>query len=129
MALLLSFTQNVNARATDWEWAKQMVGTGSSMQSICADATSNIYSTGNFYGTVDFDPGASTFNLMGTGADDAYISKLDNSGNFIWAKAIGSVAEFHGFAIAIDNMGNVYSAGGVQGTVDFDPGSGRGLIT
>ena len=39
-----------------------------------------------FEGTVDFDPGSGVFNLSDGGGKDAFVLKLDNSGDFIWAK-------------------------------------------
>jgi hypothetical protein len=99
-------------------------------QSIAVDGTGNIYTTGMFRGTVDFDPGAATFNLTSVGIDDIFISKFDASGNFLWAKKFGdsgynSVVR----SIAVDNNGNVYTTGRFQGTVDFDPGAGTFNIT
>lgn len=45
-------------------WVKQMGGSNSEVgQSISLDANDNIYTTGNFKGTVDFDPGDGTSNL------------------------------------------------------------------
>ncbi|MEO5571569.1 MAG: hypothetical protein ABIT08_05345 [Bacteroidia bacterium] len=46
------------------------------------DAVGNIYTTGTFSGTTDFDPGANTFNLTSFSSDDIFVSKLNSSGNF-----------------------------------------------
>src|SRR4029079_17675066 len=44
---------------------------------IVADPAENIYITGNFGGTVDFDPGPGIYNLSeGRGFMDAYLVKL-----------------------------------------------------
>ena len=51
--------------------------------SITLDNSGNVYSTGSFTGTVDFDPGVDTFNLVSSGSENIFISKLDNNGNFI----------------------------------------------
>ncbi len=37
----------------------------------------------------DCDPGLGAFNLVSAGNDDVFISKLDASGNFVWAVASG----------------------------------------
>lgn len=50
--------------------------------SISVDASGNVYTTGYFAGTVNFDPGSGTFNLTAAGNQDIFISKLDASGNF-----------------------------------------------
>jgi hypothetical protein len=106
-------------------WAKQLSGTSNeSGLSIAVDAASNVYTTGYFNLTVDFDPGPSTFNLTSAGSQDIFISKLDASGNFVWAKQLGGNSVDVGNSIAVDSSGNVYTTGTFFGTADFDPGAG-----
>ena len=108
-------------------WAKCMGGTspsGDYGKSIALDASGNVYTTGYFNGTADFDPSAGTFNLTSTGSDDIFISKLDPSGNFLWAKAMGGTTYDYGMSIALDSSGNAYTMGYFRGTADFDPGAG-----
>lgn len=88
------------------------------------DLADNIYCTGSFNGTVDFDPGPGVYNLTLVNYD-IVILKLSSSGGLIWAKSMGSSTYNEiGFAIDIDTVGNVYSTGIFFGTVDFDPGPG-----
>ncbi len=113
-------------------WAKQLSGTDYGMGiSIAVDASGNTYTTGLYRGTVDFDPGVGTYNLTGIGGETSFIVKLDNDGNFLWAKQfLGKPGGTSGgFGIALDNSGNVYTTGRLSGTVDFDPGSGTYNIT
>ncbi len=107
-------------------WAKAMGGIGSNDggSSIALDGSGNVYTTGYFFGTSDFDPGAGVFNLTSAGFEDIFISKLDASGNFVWAKSIGGAYQDNGSSIALDGSGNVYTTGYFFGTVDFDPGAG-----
>jgi len=105
-------------------WAIRMGGTSSDVgQSITTDASGNVYTTGYFRGTSDFDPGPGTYNLTALGFNDIFISKLNGSGNFVWAKSIGNVAGANN-TIGVDVMQNVYVAGAFEGTIDFDPGAG-----
>ena len=97
--------------------------------SIATDALGNVFTTGYFEGTADFDPGAGTFNLTSTGGSDIFISKLDASGNFLWAGHTGGSGNDDGFAVATDATGNVYFTGVFGGTVDFDPGPGTYNMT
>ena len=92
--------------------------------SIATDALGNAYTTGWFMDTVDFDPGVGTLNLISAGQQDIYIQKLDANGNFIWAKSMGGSSLDQGLSITTDALGNVYTTGTFQDTVDFDPGLG-----
>jgi hypothetical protein len=71
----------------------------------------DIYTTGNFQGTVDFDPGAGVFNLTSEGYIDSFISKLDSSGNFSWAKAAGGINDEVTSSIALSASRNVLVVG------------------
>jgi hypothetical protein len=112
-------------------WAKQMGGsTSDNGRRIVTDGSGNVYLTGSFSGTADFDPGPGTFNLYSAGSWDIFICKLDADGNLLWVKGFGSnTQEDHGNAIAIDTAGNVYTTGSFKGTIDFDPGSGTANLT
>jgi hypothetical protein len=112
------------------KWVKQ-IGAGSHDQgrSIAFDASGNVYTTGTFNGTVDFDPGPGTFSLTSTAVEDVFISKLDSSGNFIWAGKWGGGSFDLGLSIAVDSSGFVYTTGLFQGTADFDPGAGTFNLT
>ncbi len=111
-------------------WAKSLVGTFIRANSIVMDASNNFYITGKFTGTVDFNPGSGIFNLTSNGYSDIFISKLDASGDFMWAKKIGGTASYNnGITIALDKSANVYTTGFFENTADFDPGSGTKILT
>lgn len=111
-------------------WAKNMGGASADWgHSIAVDPAGNVYTTGLFYWTADFDPGAGTFNLTSNGSSDIFISKLDSSGNFVWAKSMGGTASDERPSIALDAAGNIYTTGNFAGTVDFDPGAGTFVIS
>ena len=96
---------------------------------IGIDGLNNIYTKGIFNGTVDFDPNFGTYNLTASGIDNTFISKLDQSGNFIWAKGFSGNSENYGQSIALDDIGNVYTTGQFNGTVDFDPNADSTVLT
>lgn len=110
-------------------WAKSMGGTGVEGLGIALDENNNVYSTGKFESTADFDPGSGTFNLTSVGGFDIFISKLDVDGNFVWAKSMGGVDDDWSNGIAVDKYSNVYTAGYYYYTVDFDPGPGTYELT
>ncbi|MCH8330321.1 MAG: SBBP repeat-containing protein [Bacteroidetes bacterium] len=92
-------------------------------RSITSDHLGNVYATGDFMWTVDFDPGPDTFLMSSAGRTDVFILKLDANGAFIWAKRIGASEYDHCWGITTDILGNVYTTGRFGFTVDFDPGS------
>lgn len=111
-----------------FHWARKMGGAGwDEGEAITVDLYGNVYSTGRFVQTVDFDPGAGVYNLTGNSID-AYISKLDKNGDFVWAKQIGGRLADLGNGIKTDNVGNVYTTGGFVEKVDFDPGPDSSFI-
>ncbi len=106
-------------------WAKQMGGgTKDEAMYITTDASGNVYTSGYYNGKADFDPGTGIYNLTPAGFFDAFISKLDAGGNFVWAKSFGGISDDRSVSIAIDASGNIYQTGWFIGTADFDPGSG-----
>ena len=91
---------------------------------LTVDANGNIYLTGIFFGTTDFDPGPGVSNLVSAGNEDIFVCKFDNSGNFIWAKGFGGPTNDFCNAIKLDAFGNIYFNGYFENTADFDPGTG-----
>ena len=74
----------------NFSWVKQIGGSEEDVAiSIGLDVQGNIYTTGNFTGTADFDPGPGVFNLFSfNGISNTGILKLDGNGDFIWAKQL-----------------------------------------
>jgi hypothetical protein len=134
--IILVFTpaRQISAQAPDWIWAESF---GSNVQmfdergeSVTFDAAGNVYTVGEFTGTVDFDQGPGTFNITSYGNFDVFISKLDAAGNFIWAQRLGGTANDYGSAITTDPTGNyIYITGSFGGTCDFDPGASSYNLT
>jgi hypothetical protein len=127
---LFLLIQMQNTQAQNLVWAKQQGGTGDDIcNSIAVDNAGNVYSTGSFSGTADFDPGPAVFNLTAAGLDDIFISKLDPSGNLVWAKRIGGVGSDFGFSITLTPTGEVLVTGWFSSTADFDPGAATVNLT
>ena len=104
-------------------WVKHLQGTGSTLgYYMVTDKMGNVYVTGDFSGTVDFDPSSGVFNLIGN--QDIFVLKLDSTGALLWENAMGASNQDQGHALTVDKLGNVYVTGKYRGTVDFDPGSG-----
>lgn len=110
-------------------WAKSMGGPSRDIgTSLAVDDSANVYVTGHFILTADFDPGPNTYNLVSDGSEDIFILKLDKEGNLKWAKQIQGYESDYGNAIALDSVANVYVTGTFYKTADFDPGSGSSIL-
>ncbi|MBL4752230.1 MAG: SBBP repeat-containing protein [Flavobacteriales bacterium] len=121
--LLLGATTTLQAQEPILNWVKSVGDTSfDSGKSITTDASGNVYVTGTYSGTVDFDPSTAVYNLTSNGLDDVFIQKLDVNGDFIWAKSVGGSWQDRGESITIDDFGNVYVTGSFGDTADFDPG-------
>jgi hypothetical protein len=116
-------------QSPDWFWAKSIGGTGDETGISTVDASGNVFTTGSFTGTIDFDPGTGTFNLTSAGGSDIFVTKTDAAGNFVWAKRIGGTGDDAGASLTIDVQGYIYVTGHFTGTVDFDPGTGTFNLT
>ena len=111
-------------------WAARQGSTGSDEgRSVAVDGQGNVYSTGRFQGTADFDPGPGTVNLTSAGSDDIFITKHTAAGALIWARRVGGTGADVGYGIALDSTGRPHVAGSFSGTVDFDPGAGSFNLT
>jgi len=90
--------------------------------SVAVDSENNVYVTGNFRGTVEFDPDPANFVGLTSNNDslDVFVTKMDPSGNLVWAKSFGDTTEDKGISVAVDSSDNVYVTGNFRGTLDFD---------
>lgn len=107
----------------DLVWAKRIGSTALDIgRSITIDANGNVYVTGSFQGTVDFDPGSGVVNLSAV-QTDAFILKLNSVGDFVFVKQFTGASGSSGTSnvIALDNLNNIYTTGTFKGTFDFDP--------
>ncbi len=93
------------------------------------DTAQNIYTTGIFFGSTDFDPGPGADVLTSAGNEDIFVCKYDKHGNFIWARRFGGVTNDFCNSIITDKQGGVYFSGYFEATADFDPGPGTFNLT
>jgi gliding motility-associated-like protein len=125
--------------AGNFIWAKQFpngkdVSQHANIADLKCDGQNNIYLTGNFSGSCNFDPGVSDYTLKGPDQGDEYIAKLNSVGQFVWAKAIcnGNNTYYNyiqPYGLTIDAENNVYATGFFDGQFDFDPGNNIYNIT
>lgn len=90
------------------------------------DTAGNLYLSGQFNFTFDFDLGPDTHILSPVGQRDTFILKYDVNGDYVWAVKVGGVSgNDNATGIHVDENGFVYVTGLYNSTsADFDPGPG-----
>jgi hypothetical protein len=91
---------------------------------IATDASSNVYVTGFFEGTMDIDPSANVNNISSVGDRDIFLAKYDQFGDFVWGGGIGSTTADNPYSLDVDTAGNPVLVGTFSGLTDFDIGPG-----
>ncbi|MCA9039775.1 MAG: hypothetical protein KDA65_05435, partial [Planctomycetaceae bacterium] len=93
------------------------------------DQDENLYLTGGFINTADFDSTSSAGSLTAQGNNDIFVAKYNATGGFVWVKHFEGDHSGAGSAIDLDDSGNIYVTGSFRYTVDFDPGPEEYLAT
>jgi len=102
LIIVITFYINANSQNPTFTWVRGMGGSATDLgNAVKTDASGNVYSVGNFNDAVDFDPGPGSYSLTPVGNTDAFISKLDASGNFVWAKSIGGTSFDVAYSICV----------------------------
>ena len=95
-------------------------GSQQELNDLEVDGSGNIYITGKFRGTVDFDPGPSTKNLTARGSDDFFMAKYNPNLQMQWAHQIGS-GSGEGDRMILDIQGaQIIVSGSYRDTIDVD---------
>ena len=107
-----------------WTWTAggpgQDIGRGVDVDA----ATGNVFVTGSFQETVDFDQGPATDLHTSAGREDIFVTALANDGSYLFTRTMGGTFQDQGKHIAVDPEGGVIVAGSFytfETTVDFDP--------
>jgi hypothetical protein len=92
---------------------------------VAADSAGNVYVTGMFADTVNFNPGPGTNNLTAGGLFDGFLLKLNSAGQYVWADdfALSNYRSAQPTGVGLDGLGHVVVAGLYQGTMTFPGGS------
>lgn len=90
-------------------------------------ASNKLYLTGEYRGTIDFDPGSGvdehTSTVLGpTARGDTFLVALDTDGDFVFAKSFTGEQSEYPNDVTIGSDGTLYALINFEGTVDFDPG-------
>jgi hypothetical protein len=89
-------------------------------RAIQCDASGNVYTSGSYASTLDFNLGAATEIMSATGVADIYLLKLTNDGDFIWSRKIGGISNEYAFSMSIDADGAAILGGYFTSTATFN---------
>jgi hypothetical protein len=113
-------------------WARDYGASGSSCihWELQLDNNENIYTTGFFYGTSDFDPSSSSLVLTApTTNTDSYILKTDSTGATQWVKHLTGTGDAVGSSIHITGSNELLITGYFSETLDCDPSAATFNLT
>ncbi len=113
--------------ARDWEAG--YAGDYQLVYDLACNSLGNIYATGTFTGTKDFDPGPDVDDQHAKGKEDFFLSKFTSDGDYQWAKTWGGIDREFFPKVEIDDLDNVYISGYCESySIDCDPGPGEYLL-
>ncbi|MBX7157531.1 MAG: hypothetical protein K1X66_04005 [Verrucomicrobiae bacterium] len=98
--------------------------TGGVPYKLGLDQNLNVFVTGSFKDSVDFDPSANVFNLDAGNNIHTFVVSLTPLGIFRWAKHLGTDGGWVFPSSIAVNASGVYVAGGFTYTQDFNPDAG-----
>jgi hypothetical protein len=122
-----SFICKLNSNGT-LLWTKSIGGNKNDVLGSISFKNDNLYVTGSFNDTVDFDPNAGITPLTSTGASDIFILKITDAGNFTWVKKIGGSNDDTAQSINVDANENIIICGNYTDQGDFNPGAKTALL-
>jgi Secretion system C-terminal sorting domain len=109
-------------------WVKKIAGDADNIL-ISADDSGNVYITGYFNGTVDFNPdnpGSMVKTSAGMFAN-IFIAKYAPNGTIEWVDQIAGSGSQFSIGIKTDNLGYLYVLGRFTGSTDFNLGSSSSI--
>jgi hypothetical protein len=96
------FLMKYNA-AGDLQWVQQLVDSpNSTAASVAVDLAGNPFVAGSIYASGGSDA-------------QAFLSKCDSAGTFLWTQQFGSSGDDTGYSVAWDPLGSTYVAGYTEG--------------
>ncbi|NQY68781.1 MAG: T9SS type A sorting domain-containing protein [Flavobacteriales bacterium] len=115
--LVISF----NGHSNNFDWLEPFGGASNdNSESVAVDVSGSVYTTGGFQETVDFDPSSATFELTSSGNFDCFISKIDDHGEFVWAKSISGLSKIYGTSIHVNVFGKILITGYFKDEISID---------
>ncbi len=120
--IFLILVSSVSVNAQDYKWTERIGSDGTDMGfATVTDDQGNVYLSGMFSETVDFNPGPGAINSALRTAEDGksygFVARYDENGNYNWVIVFKGTDE-NNVAIeelTLDNSGNIVAAGYFNG--------------
>lgn len=110
-----NFVVKVNATGTAVLYSTYVSGSGTELATgIAVDSTGSAYVTG-YTNSTDF-PTLNPLQPTNAGGYDAFVARLDATGNLAYATYLGGAKDDKANAIALDSSGSIYLAGQTNST-------------
>jgi hypothetical protein len=104
-------------------WVRRLGGKADEIAGgLAVGAGGDVFLSGGFTGSVDFDPGPGAVTAAAAGKTDAFAWRLSARGKFCWAYAVGGTGYDVALDLELSTGGSVYLAGTFRNSVDFRQG-------
>ena len=111
-------------------WAVAIGGTGDDEgRDLTIDPNGDLLITGQFAGTVDFDPGSGSAVLVSRGGTDGFVGRYGSDGSFKSVAQFGGAGDDAGNAIALRSDRDVIVAGTFNSVATFGSALAPQLLT
>lgn len=89
------------------------------------DGNNNVYVTGQFSTTIDFDPYGASDEKIPSGSSDVFLTQVASDGTYGYTYQYGGASNTEmATALSVNSTNDVFIAGQFQNTVDFNPLAG-----
>ncbi len=103
-------------------WVKAIGGVEDDrITAVCPGLDGSVISAGYFSDVVDFDPGVGVESHISEGLQDAFVMRMDDTGDLQWVNCIGGYQYDNAYSVICNTEGEVFVTGTYVGTVDLDP--------
>jgi hypothetical protein len=96
---------------------------------IAIDASDNVYITGEFRDTIQFDSNSGINYLYSETSSEPFLAKYSNDGELIFAFDLDCDAAVNPRTIAADKLGYIYVSGYLRRSCDFDPSANEFVLS
>jgi hypothetical protein len=107
------------------EWTLGTVNWNSGVVDMAVGPENEIFAVGSFMDEINFGAPDTAGIFESKGFDDAFLVRLDQSGDIDWVKVFGGPYRDSIETLQIENSGSLLIAGGFSSNLDFDPGPGE----